>query len=216
MEEISVLIADDHTIVRKGLRRILEEAGINVVAEAADGIEAVQKATEFQPDVILMDVEMPHMSGIEATKKIKNDNPNAQVVMLTIHDEEQFLFEAIKAGAIAYVLKDRAPQELIESIKMASQGLSLLQPSMASKILTEFTRLGKKKKGPEYLYSNLSNREREILRLIAQGMSNKEIAKELFISDKTVKNHLRNIFSKLHINDRTTAAVIAIREGLVE
>lgn len=216
MEEVTVLIADDHTIVRKGLRRILEEADINVVAEAADGIEAVQKATEFQPDVILMDVEMPHMSGIEAARKIKNDNPNAQVVMLTIHDEEQFLFEAIKAGAIAYVLKDRAPQELIEAIKMASQGLSLLQPSMASQILAEFARLGKKKKGPEHLYSNLSNREREILRLIAQGMSNKEIAKELFISDKTVKNHLRNIFSKLHINDRTTAAVIAIREGLVE
>lgn len=216
MDEITVLVVDDHTIMRQGLKRILEESNIKVIGEAADGSEAVEKVDQLQPDVVLMDIEMPRMSGIEATRIIRRENPQIYVVVLTIHEEEAMLFEAIKAGAIGYVSKDKAPQELLEVIRSASQGLSLLRPSMASKILNEFSQLQKKKTEQEQLYSTLSNREKEILSLIVKGMSNKEIAKTLFISDKTVKNHLRNIFSKLHINDRTTAAVIAVRQGLIE
>lgn len=214
MEETTVLLADDHTIVREGLKRILEEAGIKVVAEAANGVETAEKASELQPDVILMDIEMPKLDGIEATRKIKKENPQAQVVILTMHEEKAYLFEAIKAGALGYVLKDRAPQELVETIKQASEGLSLLQPTMASEILKEFSQIEEKKEEQYKLYSTLTEREKEILKHLAQGKSNKEIAKALFISDKTVKNHLRNIFEKLHINDRTTAALIAVRQGL--
>lgn len=216
MDKITVLVVDDHTIMRQGLKRILEESNIKVIGEAADGYEAVEHVSQLQPDVVLMDIEMPRMSGIEATRIIKRENPQVYVVVLTIHEEEEMLFEAIKAGAIGYVSKDRAPEELLQVIESASQGLSLLRPSMASKILNEFSQLQEKKSKQEPLYGTLSNREREILGLIVKGMSNKEIAKTLFISDKTVKNHLRNIFSKLHINDRTTAAVIAVRQGLVE
>lgn len=216
MAKTTVLLADDHTIVRKGLKKVLEEAGIKVLAEAADGKEALDKTAQLQPDVILMDIEMPNLDGIEATRKIKKENPGGKIVILTMHEEKSFLFEAIKAGALGYVLKDRAPQELVDTIKQASQGLSLLQPDMASQILKEFSQIEDKKDDQYKLYSTLTEREKEILKHLAQGKSNKEIAKALFISDKTVKNHLRNIFEKLHINDRTTAAVFAIRQGLAK
>jgi len=215
MSKISVMVVDDHTLMRQGLRRILEEAGMEVVGEAENGRRAVELATQLDPTVILMDIQMPLMDGIEATRNIKQIKEDATIVMLTMHEEEQFLFESIKAGAIGYLLKSRAPQELIQVIEAASDGLSLLQPSMASKLLTEFSQLEKKAEKAKR-YENLTPREREVLALIAKGMSNKEIARQLFISDKTVKNHLSNIFEKLHINDRTSAAVMAVKEGLVD
>ncbi len=214
MSNISVMIVDDHTLMRQGLRRILEEAGMDVVGEAENGQRAVELAAQLEPMVILMDIQMPVMDGIEATRNIKKEKEDATIVMLTMHEEEQFLFEAIKAGAIGYLLKSRAPQELIQVIEAASEGLSLLQPSMASKLLTEFTQLEKRAEKAKR-FESLTPREREVLALLSKGMSNKEIGKQLFISDKTVKNHLSNIFEKLHINDRTSAAVIAVKEGLV-
>lgn len=216
MEGISVLVVDDHTLMRQGLRRILEDAGMKVIGEAENGIQAVDLATTINPDVILMDIQMPGMDGIEATRNIKKIKDDATIVILTMHEEEQFLFEAIKAGAIGYLLKSRAPQELIQVIEAANEGLSLLQPSMASKLLTEFSEVQKRQDEKAKHYALLTAREREVLACIAKGMSNKEIAAELFISDKTVKNHLSNIFEKLHINDRTSAAVMALKEGLVE
>lgn len=216
MEAISVLVVDDHTLMRQGLRRILEEAGMNVIAEAENGAQAVDLATRMEPDVILMDIQMPVMDGIEATRNIKKAKNEATIVILTMHEEEQFLFEAIKAGAIGYLLKSRAPQELIQVIEAANDGLSLLQPSMASKVLNEFSQLEKRQDEKAKHYAILTSREREVLGCLAKGMSNKEIAAELFISDKTVKNHLSNIFEKLQINDRTTAAVMAVKEGLVD
>ncbi len=215
MENITVLVVDDHTLMRQGLRRILEEAGMTVVGEAENGVRAVELEPELDPGVILMDIQMPEMDGIEATRRIKGKNEDATIVMLTMHEEEQFLFEAIKAGAIGYLLKSRAPQELIQVIEAANDGLSLLQPSMAAKLLSEFSQMDEKAEKAKR-YEDLTAREREVLALIAKGMSNKEIAAQLFISDKTVKNHLSNIFEKLHINDRTTAAVMAVKEGLVD
>lgn len=215
MNETTVLIVDDHTLMRQGLRRILDEAHIKVLGEATNGQEAVEKTAELLPDVVLMDIQMPEMDGIEATRRIKEANPHIHVVVLTMHEEEEFLFEAIKAGAIGYLVKNRAPQELIEVIEAARQGQSRLQPTMATKLLNEFSNLQKRHE-EEAMYATLTNREKEILTFIAKGMSNKEVAKALFISDKTVKNHLQNIFFKLHINDRTSAAVLAVRKGLVE
>ncbi|MBI4744465.1 MAG: response regulator transcription factor [Actinobacteria bacterium] len=214
MDEITVVIADDHTIVRRGLRKIMEEARVKVIGEVSCGTDVVKMASELQPDVILMDIEMPEMDGIEATRKIKQENPSGRIVVLTMHEEKEYLFKAIKAGALGYVLKDRAPEELVETVKAASKGMSLLQPSMASEILKEFAEIEARKDEQFRLYSTLTIREKEILSHLTQGLSNKEIAKSLFISDKTVRNHLKNIFDKLHINDRTTAAVIAIRQGL--
>jgi len=216
MSGISVLVVDDHTLMRQGLRRILEEAGMTVIGEAENGAQAVDLATRLEPDVVLMDIQMPGMDGIEATRNIKKVKAETTVVILTMHEEEAFLFEAIKAGAIGYLLKSRAPQELIQVIEAANEGMSLLQPSMASKVLNEFSDLQKRQDEKAKHYALLTAREREVLGCIAKGMSNKEIAAELYISDKTVKNHLSNIFEKLHINDRTSAAVMAVKEGLVE
>ncbi len=216
MEAISVMVVDDHNLMRQGLRRILEEADMNVVAEAENGEQAVTLSKEFDIDVILMDIQMPVMDGIEATRIIKKANDDATVVILTMHEEEQFLFEAIKAGAIGYLLKSRAPQELIQVIQAANDGLSLLQPSMATKLLNEFSNIHGRKDPDLSNVEALTAREKEVLAKIAKGMSNKEIASELFISDKTVKNHLSNIFHKLHVNDRTSAAVMALKEGLVD
>ena len=216
MDGISVMVVDDHNLMRQGLRRILEEADIKVVVEAENGEQAVALSKEFETDVILMDIQMPVMDGIEATRIIKKTNKDATVVILTMHEEEQFLFEAIKAGAIGYLLKSRAPQELIQVIQAANDGLSLLQPSMASKLLNEFSDMKNNEDSRSSHFESLTTREREVLSYMSKGMSNKEIANELFISDKTVKNHLSNIFHKLHVNDRTSAAVMALKEGLVD
>ncbi len=215
MNTINVLIVDDHTVVRKGIAGLLEQAEIKIIGEAKDGCQALEMVQELQPDVVLMDISMPGIiDGIEATREIKKQSPTSQVVILTMHENKKYLFEAIKAGAIGYVLKDCATEELVKIVIEAAKGMSFLKPDIAFDVLKEFSSLEKKQKEQLEFYSLLTNREKEILKCLAKGMRNKEIAKELYISDKTVRNHLKNIFEKLHINDRTAAAVMAVRQGL--
>jgi RNA polymerase sigma factor (sigma-70 family) len=214
MSETSVLIAEDHHIVRRGICRLLADAGFRVVGEAADGREAVDLAAELQPDVILLDIGMPEKNGIEAAREIKKIDPQAKIVMLTMHESSEYLFQAIKAGALNYVLKDRTAEDLIDAVTAAAQGLSLLEPAMASRILREFAEHESKALEQYRMLNKLTEREKDILRLLVQGQSNKEIAKTLFVSDNTVRNHLSNIFEKLHANDRTAAAVFAVKQGL--
>ncbi|HEV3398051.1 MAG TPA: response regulator transcription factor [Actinomycetes bacterium] len=215
---IRVLICDDHALFRRGLMMVLEsEEGIEVVAEAEDGEEAIGKAEQFAPDVILMDVRMPKRSGIEATRSIKDVLPSTKILMLTISDEEADLYEAIKAGASGYLLKEISIEEVAGAVRKINEGQSLISPSMASKLLSEFASMVKRREeraqvpGPR-----LTDRELEVLKLVAQGMSNREIAEHLYISENTVKNHVRNILEKLHLHSRMEAVVYAVREKLLE
>jgi len=200
-EPIRVLIADDHALFRHGLEMVLnEEDGIELVGQASDGAEAVQIFSEAVPDVVLMDIRMPKTTGIEAARQMKEVAPSAKIVMLTISDEEEDLFEAIRAGASGYLLKDIPLDEVAEAVRSVYGGQSLINPSMAGKLLTEFATLAR----------------RDVLRLVARGMNNRDIAKELFISENTVKNHVRNILEKLQIHSRMEAVMIAVREKLIE
>src|SRR6476661_9992159 len=200
-DAIRVLICDDHALFRRGLIMVLEsEEGIDVVAEAEDGEEAIIKAEEAAPDVVLMDVRMPRMSGIEATRAIADAVPTAKILMLTVSDEEEDLYEAVKAGATGYLLKEISIEEVANAIRAVVTGQSLISPSMASKLLSEFNNLAKKADEKQAVPSpRLTDRELEVLKLVAQGMSNREIATELYISENTVKNHVRNILEKLHL-----------------
>jgi len=218
MEKIKVLIADDHRVVREGLMAILRERNdLDVVGEARDGQEAVEKARELSPDVILMDVSMPRMSGVEATRVIKRESPHIGIVALTMYDEEKYIFDLVRAGATGYLLKDSDSSQIIAAIRSISKGESLIHPSVASKILAEFSLLSEGKgKKPVRAEHDLTEREITVLRLVAEGKTNKEVANDLDLSEKTVKNHVRNIFHKLHAYDRTQAAIMAIRKGLIE
>ena len=217
-DSIRVLIADDHALFRRGLNLVLEsEDGIEVVAEAEDGDDALAKAEEFAPDVVLMDVRMPRSSGIEATRKIREVVPTAKILMLTVSDEEDDLYDAIKAGANGYLLKEISIEEVADAIRAVVGGQSLISPSMASKLLHEFNALVKRaEEKQQYPSPRLTDRELEVLKLVAQGMSNREIADELYISENTVKNHIRNILEKLHLHSRMEAVVYAVREKLLE
>jgi len=217
-EAIRVLICEDHPVFRRGLVMLLEsEEGIEVVAEAEDGADAIAKAEEFAPDVVLMDVRMPRVSGIEATRSIADIIPTAKILMLTNSDEEEDLYDAIKAGAAGYLLKEIEIEEVATAIRAVVSGQSLISPSMASKLLTEFTNLAKKADEKQALPTpRLTSRELEVLKLVAQGMSNREIAGELYISENTVKNHVRNILEKLHLHSRMEAVVYAVREKLLD
>jgi len=213
-----VLVVDDHALFRRGLIMVLEsEEGVEVVAEAEDGDEAVAKAEEFAPDVVLMDVRMPKTSGIDATRQIADVIPTAKILMLTVSDEEEDLFEAIKAGASGYLLKEISIEEVADAIRAVVEGQSLISPSMASKLLTEFNSLAKRAEEKQNIPTpRLTDRELEVLKLVAQGMSNREIAGQLFISENTVKNHVRNILEKLHLHSRMEAVVYAVREKLLD
>ena len=217
-DRLKVLVVDDHALFRRGLQMVLKQEGdIEVVGEAADGNEAVEKAQETMPDVILMDVRMPHRSGIEATQQIKDLLPHVKILMLTISDEEADLYEAIKAGASGYLLKEISIDEVAEAIRSVSAGQSRLSPSMAAKLLQEFAAMSKRAAEARQLPApRLTDREMEVLRLVAQGLNNRDIAKELFISENTVKNHIRNILEKLHLHSRMEAVVYAVREKLLE
>ena len=217
-DAIRVMICDDHALFRRGLIMVLEsEEGIEVVAEAEDGAEAVTKAEELAPDVVLMDVRMPRVSGIEATRSIADSVPTAKILMLTVSDEEDDLYDAIKAGAAGYLLKEISIEEVATAIRAVVSGQSLISPSMASKLLSEFTNLAKKADERQALPTpRLTERELEVLKLVAQGMSNREIAGELYISENTVKNHVRNILEKLHLHSRMEAVVYAVREKLLD
>jgi DNA-binding NarL/FixJ family response regulator len=217
-DTIRVIIADDHALFRRGLQMVLEsEDDIEVLAEAGDGDEAVQLATEHMPDLILMDVRMPSHGGIEATREIKDNVPHTKILMLTISDEEEDLYDAIKAGASGYLLKEISIEEVAEAIRKVHAGQSLISPSMASKLLTEFASMAKKDEEKQQMPApRLTDREMEVLTLVAQGLNNRDIAKELFISENTVKNHVRNILEKLHLHSRMEAVVYAVREKLLE
>ncbi|MDX6744585.1 response regulator transcription factor [Actinocorallia sp. A-T 12471] len=218
-DPIRVLIVDDHALFRRGLEMVLSgEDGIEVVGEGGDGLEAVDKARDLLPDVILMDIRMPRRGGIEACVAIKEAVPSAKIVMLTISDEEEDLFEALKAGASGYLLKEIAIDEVPQAVRAVHGGQSLISPSMASKLISEFTALARRseERQQQVPAPRLTDREMEVLRLVARGLGNREIAKELFISENTVKNHIRNILEKLQLHSRMEAVVYAVREKLLE
>jgi len=213
---IRVLIADDHAIVRKGIRALLAtEPDIEVAGEAENGQEAVAQAETLQPDVILMDLVMPEMDGIEAIRRITARQPSASILVLTSFAADDKVFPAIKAGALGYLLKDSGPEELVQAIRQVYQGESSLHPTIARKLLQELSRPPEPSTAPDSdLVDPLTEREVEVLRLVAQGQSNREIADQLIISEATVRTHVSNILSKLHLASRTQAALYALREGL--
>ncbi|CAN5886686.1 response regulator transcription factor [soil metagenome] len=217
-DPIRTLIADDHELFRRGLRMVLDdEDDIEVLGEAGDGESAVAMAREHAPDVVVMDVRMPIRSGIEAARAIKEELPGTKILVLTISDEEDDLYEAIKAGANGYLLKEISIDEIGHAVRSVNGGQSLISPSMASKLLDEFAAMIKKEEEKEQVPApRLTPREMEVLQHVAQGMNNREIARTLFISENTVKNHVRNILEKLHLHSRMEAVVYAVREKLLE
>ncbi len=217
-EAIRVLVVDDHALFRRGLQMVLEqEDDIEVVGEAGDGAEALEKAVDAMPDIVLMDVRMPKRGGIDACTAIKDAVPSCKIIMLTISDEEGDLYDAIKAGASGYLLKEISIEEVATAIRAVNEGQSLISPSMASKLLTEFASMIKRGDERQNVPTpRLTDREMEVLKLVAKGMNNRDIAKQLFISDNTVKNHIRNILEKLQLHSRMEAVVYAVREKLLE
>lgn len=211
--KISILIVDDHEVVRQGLKAYLDaQPDFVVVGEAASGEEAQKLAAEFLPDVVLMDLVMSGIGGVEATRKIKDLTPRTQIVVLTSYHQDEFIFPALQAGAISYVLKDVMMDDLVDAIRKAAQGEAVLHPRVAERVIQEINGAKRAVFNP---FTELTTREMEILRLIARGLSNSDIADELFISENTVKGHVSNILSKLHLADRTQAAVFAWEQGLV-
>jgi DNA-binding NarL/FixJ family response regulator len=217
-ESLRVVICDDHALFRRGLEMVLEnEPDIEVVGEATDGIQAVEKAQELMPDVILMDVRMPKRSGIEATKQIKELLPHVKILVLTISDEEADLYDSIKAGAAGYLLKEISTDEVADAIRSVWAGHSRISPAMASKLLTEFQAMTKRADDRQQMPPpRLTDRELEVLRLVAKGLNNRDIAKNLYISENTVKNHIRNILEKLQLHSRMEAVIYAVREKILE
>lgn len=220
-EKIRVLIVDDHAMVRQGLRTFLElqdseSLPIEVAGEAVNGVQAVELAHKTQPDVILLDLVMPEMDGIQATAKIMESNPNTRVIILTSFGEEEKVLPAIRAGAQGYLLKDIPPNELVQAVRQVYQGKVQLHPEIAKKLMSAVA--GKEAPPPSHAAAppeeGLTEREQEVLQLIADGRNNREIAEKLVISEKTVKTHVSNILSKLHLDDRTQAAIYALRHGL--
>ena len=212
-DPITVLLVDDHEMVRRGVRDFLETQGdITVVAEAGSGEEAVRLAAEHAPDVALMDLIMPGMDGVEATRRLTNQSPRTSVVMLTSYHDDEHVFPAIRAGALSYVLKEIGPGELADAVRKAAAGEAVLHPRVAARVVRELH--GARRDEPN-AFRELSDRELEVLKLIADGLSNAEIAGRLYVSEKTVKSHVSNILGKLHLADRTQAAVYAWRQGVV-
>jgi NarL family two-component system response regulator LiaR len=212
-ELISVLLVDDHSMVRQGVRAFLvTQADITVVGEAGSGEEAIKLAAQHVPDVVLMDLIMPNMDGVEATRRVKQVSPRSQVVVLTSYHEDEHIFPALKAGALSYILKDVSAEELASAVRKAASGEAVLHPRVAARVIKELQGRREDTLNP---FTELSERELEVLKLIADGMSNAEMAAKLFLSEKTIKGHVSNILSKLHLVDRTQAAVYAWREGIV-
>ncbi len=213
-DSITIILVDDHEVVRQGVRAFLNtQADLSVIAEAGSGVEAVALVEQLIPDVILMDLVMPgKIDGVEATRQVKNSSPRTQIVVLTSYHEDEHIFPAIRAGAISYVLKEIGSEELGEVIRKAAKGEAVLDPRVAARLIREVQ--GTRNMDPNP-FTELSDREMEVIRLIANGLSNAEIAEQLVISEKTVKGHVSNILGKLHLADRTQAAVYAWREGIV-
>ena len=215
VETIRVLIVDDHDLFRTGLRNLLEEQGVHVLGEAASGTDAVRSVRENAPDVVVMDLNMPGMGGVDATRHIASIAPLTRVVVLTISDEDADVMDAILAGACGYLLKDASIDELMAGIRAAARGESLISPGIAAKVLQRVRATSAQPEIAEAIRSELSDREIEVLKLIANGKDNAVIAAELHISPKTVKNHISNILMKLQIDNRIQAAVYAVRSGIV-
>jgi NarL family two-component system response regulator LiaR len=227
MDVVNILIVDDHTLFRTGARKMLEaEEDMRVVGEAATGREALEQARELMPDVILMDIKMPDplaadprsasgqaLDGIEATRRLSREMPHVGVIFCTMFEDDEFVFAGLQAGGRGYILKDDDPETMLRAIRAVSHGESLLGPTIAQKVMRQFSAVPDEQTP---LYDDLTPRELEVLKLIAEGLANREIAEELTISEKTVKNHINNIFSKLHINDRSQAMLYAIRKGLAK
>lgn len=207
-EPIGVLIVDDHPVVRNGLRMLLDvQPDVEVLGLAEEGAQALALAAETPPDVVLMDVNMPGMGGIEATQKLRELSPHTQVVILTSHHQDALVFPAIKAGALSYLLKSASPDEVVEAVRAAAVGEARLHPRIARRLMEEIS-------GSRPQPDVLTARELEVLRLVADGLDNRTIAGELVVSEKTVKTHISNILSKLHLSDRTQAAIYALRQGI--
>ena len=212
---ISVLVADDQSMVRAGFRMLLaDEDDIEVVAEASNGLEAVDKAGRYKPSVILMDIRMPELDGLSATERILAADDGARVLILTTFDHDEYVYEALRIGASGFVLKDDPPEQLIGAIRTIAEGDALLSPSITKRVIEQFGRIPRAE--PPSELAELTTREQEILRLIAQGLSNAEIANELVISETTVKTHVTHILQKLNLRDRVQAVVLAYRTGLFE
>jgi two-component system, NarL family, response regulator LiaR len=215
VERPRVLLVDDHDLFRTGLRNLLEEEGVDVVGEAAAGEDALRFVRELQPDVVVMDLNMPGMSGVEATKRIVSHAPLTRVVVLTISDQDADVMDAILAGACGYLMKDSSIQDLMQGIRAAAVGESLISPHIAAKVLQRMRATGTNEADAAMIRAELSDREIEVLKLIANGKDNAQIAADLHISPKTVKNHISNILMKLQIQNRIQAAVYAVRSGIV-
>ena len=215
LDELRVLVVDDHDLFRTGLRNLLEEEGVNVVGEAENGENAIRLASDLAPDVVIMDLNMPGAGGVETTRRLSSLAPLSRVVVLTISADDDDVMNAVMAGACGYLLKDSSIQELIAGIRAASEGESLISPQIAAKVLQRLRAQSKDADAAETIRAELSDRELEVLKLIANGKDNAQIARELFISPKTVKNHISNILMKLQIENRIQAAVYAVRSGIV-
>jgi len=217
MEPIRILLVDDHILFRKGIANLIaSQDDLEVVGEAGDGREALKKARELMPDLILMDIALPEVSGREATRAIKDEIPYVKIVMLTVSERDSDLFEAIRSGADGYLLKDLEPEQLFRLCRGVFRGEAPLSPLMAAKILREFSSLAQAQSEAIGPANNITPREMEVLQLVVKGKTNKEIADSLCLTESTVKNHLRNILAKLHLKNRVQAAAYAIREGLVD
>jgi DNA-binding NarL/FixJ family response regulator len=216
-EPIRVLVVDDQELFRRGLTMLLAiEPGIEVIGEAGDGVEGTTLATTAAPDVILLDIRMPKRSGIEACLAIKDAVPSAKIIMLTVSDEEADLYEAVKSGAAGYLLKDSSIEEVAQAVRVVADGQSLISPSMAVKLIDEFKQMSRPEREHVPGGLRLTERELEVLRLVAKGMNNREIARQLYISENTVKNHVRNILEKLQLHSRMEAVMYAVREMLLD
>ena len=212
MEKIGILIVDDHEVVRDGLAAMLaRQSDFEVVGEARNGLEAVVKARELLPHVILMDLRMPELDGVEAMRRIRAENQQVRFIVLTTYDSDEYIFQAIEAGAKGYLLKDASREDLFQAVRAVHQGESLIQPGVAARVLDRFAQLSRQSAGAEVL----SEREVEVLQLMAQGTANKEIAASLSIGESTVKTHVTNIFQKLGVNDRTGAVTKALQKGII-
>lgn len=212
-DKVTVLLVDDHKVVRQGVRAFLQtQVDIEVVAEADGGETAVTLAVEYAPDVVLMDLVMPGMDGVEATRQLKKVSPRSQIIVLTSYHQDEHIFPAIRAGALSYLLKDVEPAELAGAVRKAAIGEAILHPQVAARVVKELHGV---RAGTPNVFTELSDREMQVLRLLADGLSNADIADRLIISEKTVKSHVSNILGKLHLADRTQAAVFAWREGVM-
>src|SRR5215472_9009456 len=213
--KIRVLLVDDHTILRQGLKKLLDQPDMEVVGEASDGYQAIAEALRLQPDVILMDITMPEMNGIEATRQVRRQRSDVRILVLTMHENEEYLFQVLRAGAAGYILKEAADTELITAIRTVQSGRFYLSPSAQTMMVGDYlqrVRTGEEKDS----YSGLTEREREILKLVAEGLTNNQIAERLFISPKTVDTHRTHIMDKLNLHSRAALVKYAMRRGLLE